>query len=711
LKTGGWKSHLCKEIETLTLDFTTMKTLSCYTFIFLLLFFSVGVYSQVITPETKATETNENLKLIARYKDGKAELRWYPLTAMYWRTGNRNGYNLERMELSEAGEQTGFKTIAKIRPYTADEWKSKTNGNDKLTTSLARVLNTPNAPAKAGMSFEEKAQFTNDENATFSTFLLATDLSAEGALGAGLRYTDITAEPSTKYIYRLTVNGLKKPTKQDATVAVLHTDGTYQPPKVTGMYLEQKEKAVTIHWDIENDAWFSAYNIERSSNNGTTFERINRLPFRMMTADAPDNVYTDSVKNYVSYQYRVVGITPFADPGTPSDILTGMGVDRTPPSTAMNVKAKGNHLQVNVSWQLPEKSSDAAGLYVGRSSDVAGPFKYLNAIPLSLSTTSFVDGKPAASEPFYAVVVVDKAGNASPSLTTLADVEDKVAPAQPKGLNGKIDSTGVLTLTWEANKEEDFNGYQVYVADRQTDAFFPVSGPPFRQNLYRDTLNLNTLNKSIYLKIKALDYYNNASLFSEIIQIEIPDKVPPIAPVLTMIQADDDANVQLAWEISPSTDVKTHQLYRSSETGNAQLIAVFEPSKPVKTYIDKGVNKNQTHTYSLVAIDKANLQSVSNSLSISPYDSGKRPPVDNLETQYDSEKKKVFLAWRYSKPADGAYKFMLYRASQTQDFEPYKVIQPTTLSFTDDSISKDTYRYAIKVIYKDGGESILVKNW
>jgi hypothetical protein len=710
LKAGGWKSHLCKEIETLTLDFTTMKTLSCYTFTFLLLFFSVGAYSQAITPETKVSETNENLKLIARYKDGKAELRWYPLTATHWRTGNRNGYNLERMELSEAGEQTGFKTIATIKPYTADEWKSKTNVNDKLTAALAKVLNAPNAPAKAGMNFEEKAQFSNDENATFSTFLLATDLSIEGAFGAGLRYVDITAEPSKKYVYRLTVNGLKKPVKQDVVVALLHTDGTYQSPKVTGMYLEQKEKAVVVYWDIQNDDWFSAYHIERSSNDGKTFERINRLPFRMMTTDARENVYTDSVKNDVPYKYRVVGITPFADAGTPSDILTGMGVDRTPPSTAINVKAKGNHLQVNVSWQLPEKSADAAGLYVGRSSDVAGPFKYLNTIPLSLSTTTFVDVKPATSEPFYAVVVVDKAGNASPSLTTLADVEDKVAPAQPKGLNGKIDSAGVLTLTWVANKEEDFNGYQVYVADRQTDAFFPVNGPPFRQNRFQDTLDLRTLNRSIYLKIKALDFYNNASAFSEIIQIDIPDKVPPIAPTLTMIQADDDANVQLMWEMSPSTDVKTHQLYRSSETGNSQLIAVFEPTKPTKTYTDKGVNKKQTHTYSLVAIDKANLQSASNSLSITPYDSGKRPPVESFETQYDSERKVLALSWRYSKPADGSYKFMLYRASQAQDFEPYKAIKATTLSFTDDSVEKDTYRYAIKVIYKDGGESIMVKN-
>lgn len=689
-----------------------MKTLSCsaYTFILLFVFFANGVYSQTITPETKADKPNENLKLIARYKDGKAELRWYPLTAMHWRTGNREGYRLERMELSEAGEQIGFKVIAAIKPYTADEWARKTKPNDQLTAALAKVFTTPGVSAKPGMSFQDKAQFTNDENATFSTVLLATDLSAEGAFGAGLRYIDLTAEAAKKYAYRLTVNGLKKPTKQDVAVAILHTDGAYQPPKVEGMYLEQKEKALVVHWDIQNDAWFSAYHIERSSNNGATFERINRLPFRMMTTDAPENVYTDSVKNYVPYQYRVVGITPFADAGTPSDILTGMGVDRTPPNTAINVKAKGNHLQVNVSWQLPERSSDAVGLYVGRSSDVAGPFKYLNAIPLSLSATTFADSKPVASEPFYAVVVVDKAGNASPSLTTLADVEDKVAPGSPKGLNGKIDSTGVLTLTWTANPEEDFSGYQIYIADRKTDAFFPVSGPPFRQNHYVDTLNLSTLNKAVYLKIKALDYYNNASAFSEIIQVDIPDKVPPIPPALTMIQTDDDANVQLTWEMSPSTDVKTHQLYRLSETGSSQLIAIFDAAKPTKTYVDKGVNKNQTHTYTLVATDKANLTSASNSLSISPYDSGKRPPVENIETQYDPEKKKVFLAWRYSKPAEGSYKFMVYRASGTQDFEPYKSIQPTMLSFTDTSDSKEAYRYAVKVIYKDGGESVLVKN-
>jgi hypothetical protein len=68
----------------------------------------------------------------------------------------------------------------------------------------------------------------------------------------------------------------------------------------------------------------------------------------------------------------------------------------------------------------------------------------------------------------------------------------------------------------------------------------------------------------------------------------------------------------------------------------------------------------------------------------------------------------VGLSWKY--PAKGDCYFLVYRSFNGSGMEMYQQVAGDKYAFADTPVSKGTYEYAVKAIYKDGGQSLITKN-
>src|SRR5690606_33161391 len=80
-------------------------------------------------------------------------------------------------------------------------------------------------------------------------------------------------------------------------------------------------------------------------------------------------------------------------------------------------------------------------------------------------------------------------------------------------------------------------------------------------NIYTDSVNIKTLTPSVWYKIAAIDNRYNMSEFSDIVEVKIPDVIPPVPPVIKNVTANHKG-VAIHFVPSSSADVVRHEIYR-----------------------------------------------------------------------------------------------------------------------------------------------------
>ncbi len=656
------------------------------------------VHSQALIDTMPKTE---NIKVVSRYLNGAVELRWYPVDVASWRKANNSGYTIKRMELSDAGSVAGYKELAVLKVYSTEEWRQKTNTNDNMVKTVMETLK-PQVPAAGQSSLDSQ----NDEGAMFFAYTLATSFSSEAAKGAGLSYTDKAIESGKQYLYAVSINSGKgkKDPDDEALVLVTDTRNNYAALSPRDLSFEEGEGFVKLKWNnTSNQENFVAYYIERSSDGGRTYTTLNTTPFISVAAEETEELtYTDSVKNYIPYQYRIVGLTPWVDKSNPSELVKAMGRDRTPASPPMNTRAKGDRSKILVTWELPAQSRDLKGFVVARAKKLEGPFVAIsdkaNLIPIT--QRMFNDIKPSPTEPYYAVYSVDTANNLSSTFSVMASVYDTIGPAKPVGVVGRIDSTGQVNISWKFGNDNDLVGYQVYIANGRDNVFRQVTGSPLVDSVFIDTVSMRSLTREVYYKITSVDYNNNASDYSEVITLQRPDVIPPAAPMISNYAVNDN-KVTLTLVPSSSDDVISHQLIRQDASGAKSTLAVL---REVRSYIDSSVTEGANYTYTLVANDNSGHRGISSPLSVSITETALKPGVDRFTATWNDREKKAVLQW--SLDINGEHELVVFRAGETGEMKAYKKLGADKKSFEDPLIS-GRYSYAMKVLYFNGAESDL----
>ena len=478
-------------------------------------------------------------------------------------------------------------------------------------------------------------------------------------------------------------------------------------PKIASV--SEEEGRIVLHWNRSyHQAHYSAWYIEQS-HDGHSFSPINTEPY-VHALGEDDRLQTQlisfshEVKNYQPVMYRLVGVNSFGQLSPPSVAVSAMGRDRTPPAQPGNVLAHPDPEEKLIRLKWESEASDLAGFKVFRTFEFHGEMLPLVEQMLPPESRSLVDQNPNfVGINYYQVVAVDTAGNETPSRVVPGFIEDLDPPKKPTGLRGTVDTNGVVQLNWPVHPEPDVRGYRVYFANAKTEVFASLTNRDFADTIFLDTISLQTLSRQVHYRIIAVDRRGNLSPFSDILTLERPDVIPPVAPLFREFEAKEEV-VGLDWIPSCSRDVKEQRLFRRKvEETDWKRIGSFPFDQSY--FLDQEVKAGQRYQYQLVAVDRAGLEGISPVLAV-------RTPAarlmadQKLRLRADSKAQSLQLQWQaIDEPLIG---WIVYRAEDEGPFRTYRSLNPEVTSLEDRSLKQGvTYRYVLRAVSPDGSKSPL----
>lgn len=673
------------------------------------------VFGRILTPDLhgqEAVDSTPQLHLIGAYfKENKAVvLRWVPSEPGLWRKANFYGYTLERAEVDTLrGDTLSWSVLSRLKPLSLDDWRGEVAMYPTDTMLMVAGQAIHGEKNSDPLTLENMAMKSDQLQNYYSACMLASEFSANAARAAALRYEDVSCKPNTHYLYRLSVTiATDSPIPMEALVAV-STDEEETFPPVESVEINEAERLIELLWNrTYYKNFYSAYNVYRSDDMGKTWVRRNSKPVSYLAyKDENKYIFRDSVPaDYVVYQYRIEGITPYATLGPLSEILSAQGRDRTPPDPPYNVKTdyQGKGRMV-IRWDVNPADGDIAGFRVARSNEIDRGFVELTPEPLPADARSFVDTTcNELLNNYYFIGVFDKEGNVNVCMPQYGTIIDSVPPAAPVGLRGSIDTAGVVTLSWNLGREPDLKGYFVHYSNNDRHTFINVTDFHLEDTVWRDTIPLNVLTETIHYKVVAIDHRSNYSPYSEMITLRKPDRVPPASPVFVKSVSKKDG-IEIEWYNSSSVDVEYHLLLRRSDRDT-----VFREIYRSKTFAEKSVYLDtsaiagEKYQYQLVAVDDAGLRSKSvGILSATAFHVKSLAAVRDFKVEKQGDPLVTALSWKADNVRET--RFALYRSLNDQPYTLYKSLTGVDSWMDRGYPAGSAVRYRIKAINREGWQS------
>jgi fibronectin type 3 domain-containing protein len=301
------------------------------------------------------------------------------------------------------------------------------------------------------------------------------------------------------------------------------------------------------------------------------------------------------------------------------------------------------------------------------------------------------------------VTIIDTSGNRASSYPAYAFFIDTFPPEPPAGLNGYTDTLGVTHLSWTSSKENDLLGYRLYWSNSPNHTFTMVEGAIITDTFYSVAFNAKTLSERILFKVVAVDKAYGHSDFSEALEVERLDIVPPSPGAFTNIQQSDQG-ILLEWTPSGSFDLAKQELWKRVGTKDWTLLEVFPID--VERYLDTMVQGTEQVQYALVAVDDDGLKS-EKSLPVGLWLPKIRTMdrVESLNASFSEDGREIVLSWEIE--AKGELKYIIYRATQKGAWKSYQSVSGNN-EFTDTDLPlSDQVQYALRVIDSSGKRSEL----
>ena len=575
------------------------------TYILLLALFGTAiVFAQYNPPEAPEQPA---LMMTSEVREGSVSIRWAPTTPHTWQLLNQYGVRLERLTLVRDGQILDEPEILVLGelliPQESEEFIRLASNYTEFPFAAIiaqAIFGESFVVGGAGESDIETIIALSDELLQrFALSLYAADLCFTSALAVGWGWEDTTVRENERYLYRVIP---LVPTEQ---LEIEHGALFVDPERIDifpaplDFFGEFMDGSVVLSWNARIfETLYTAYIVERSTD-GINFAPISELPITRIDASEDNEMifHIDPIENNITYYYRLIGLTIFGTRSAYSDTISGMGLTqlRTPPfiTSAIPNDIGG----VVIEWEFDPENEELIESFTLERSDNNRDF-YDLITPIDRRQRSITVPDIPLTANYFAITANTVTERQLRSFAVLVQPVDTIPPHAPTGLTAVIDSTGVVTLSWDANTDRGSFGYRIFRGRTADEELIPLNDIAHRYTVFTDSINLWTLNHNVFYAVRALNERYTQSDKSEIVEVRLPEVIPPTAPLIREIRVEDGRNT-IVWVSGNEPTLAGFHLYRQSQNNierGFELIALIDNPATLQ-YVDRNVEHNQTYIY------------------------------------------------------------------------------------------------------------------
>ncbi len=640
--------------------------------------------------------SQSEIALKTKVKENEILLRWTPIEPEYLREAIQNGFTLSRKEWNGTGNPT--ESFWKSELDFRIEIKAPVK-NDSIWTRFFR--SDSDVGILYSFAFPEKKLSEMEEQNLFGLTLLSCDLNPSLAKLAGLYFKDSSIMKGKNYAYKIEVNAVNK-----ATVVNVQSETNTVLPIMESFKLNVSGKSVEVSWNFQQfRSHYSGYFIERSED-GKNFGKLNEKPIIPMASqyekDKEIMFFTDTtVQENKTYWYRLAGKDHFGETGDfshsekifVSSVFKGELIIDTLYSFIND--------SVKLIWSFTDEKDQgkSTGIEILRSRKMNGEYELLKEMDAKVSQADFI----LTERENYIKVRAKNTGMQMESWPQLLLMPDRVPPLVPDSLTGIIDKKGKVTLKWKKSSENDLRGYRIFRANALHESMVEVSKNFITENIFEDSVDINSLTEEIYFSVNAVDSSYNNSKQSFPVRLQKPDFIAPVVAPIVRVSAMEKGNF-IQWNFSTSRDVVKTEIRRSED--NKTFKAVFISMDTSSQFMDTSVLSEMGYHYKTVVFDDADNSAESESFYI--FNPIKKMKVDDsVFVTVNRTDKYIHLKW--SPINTEVYSYTIYKAKKGEQMRSYKTVNGNILELKDTELHiSNEYVYSIKAVLKSGRE-VMVK--
>ncbi|MHA7830022.1 MAG: hypothetical protein ACX93O_02910 [Flagellimonas sp.] len=693
---------------------------------------SLCVFQSKAQQDSLIVEEPAIMAMARPQQDGKILLRWAVTTPMAWRKLNEYGFELKRYTVTRNKSTLPVpieKSLGIFRPKPLEEWMLMLESNDNAAV-MAQSIYGEGFDVEGMDQLSAIINLAEEQEQRFTWGLYAADQDYEVAQMAGLGYVDTQVEANEKYVYKITslVPENVMEIKEGGVFTGLQDYEELPKPLDLAVVFFDGKSMLSWNYTIHNQT-YNSYFIERSVD-GKNFRRLNDLPLTSLNnSDKTDPLrmfYTDSIANGTTYYYRIQGKTPFGELSPVSEVVSGKGEKKLPYVPHITTKYYEDDKTVLLEWEFMEEGNDMiTGFELNQSDNVDGTYKaVVKNIPPEARRVRYDSLMPTN---YMTITALGKNGSKRTSFPALVQPVDSVPPNKPIGFTGKVDSLGVVTLSWTSNTEKDILGYRIFKGNNKNEEYSQITVSPHKATTYYDSVSVKNLNSKVYYQLIAVDQRFNMSEPSEILELKKPDFIKPTQPVFKSYNIKE-GKVHFTWANSSSEDVVRHEVYRKERNSSEWMIvytidrgqsAVSSkqgvdslPTTSLRTaellteWTDMDIQEGEQYSYTIIAIDDSELESdPAPPLTVIVPKTSLYPPLEGLYGEADRENGTIAIRWK-AYTEHNASKIAIYKGVQGKSMNLLKEVSVDAKGIEDHKIQpNNTYEYLFRVVFSDGGVS------
>lgn len=630
-------------------------------------------------------------------------LRWIASDAKTWELLNKYGVKLERQTIARDGKALAYPEIQILAPVlkpTESEELKELASQYPMGLVMAQAVfgedfevSLGNSPITKAIALDEQ----REQRYLFSSY--AADLCYPVAKAIGWGWEDKTIKSGERYLYRVLPLSQDEIWKIQEGISFVVAGQKTQLIKPQALSAQFRDSSVLLSWDYNGLAHlYNSYVVERSEDGKNfkpiTSEPITRIADGSKSPHAPIT-YIDSIPNRKTFYYRVIGLTPFGSKSPDSHTVSGEAypsLKAIPMISSASFNERGG---IQISWSF---TSEEEGLL--ESFNILHSTNDKRYIPIkqgvASSERSYTIDKPQDKYIYYKIEAKPKRGASTQSLPVLLQPIDSIPPAIPTGLKAEIDSLGIVHLSWKRNRDADIYGYRLYRGETEDDELIPMTDIAIQDTLYRDSVNLQSLNSKVFYALTALDRRYNQSDLSEPISVWKPNTIPPPTPIITRVDIQEQ-QTKLTWNISEDPYLAGFIIYRKENGSNTlRQIARIE-DKTERTYSYTVPESGKLYSYQIQAFSQGGLLSTISEAVVAKSAISKKPTTEGSLSLTPLPEGAIAIKWKA--PESSLISVTLYKTNLEGKLYVYRENLPAEGELIDQDIlqgKSNTYTIIVK---------------